>query len=91
MEDIPPIHLYYPQFASLHQGEDLQVRWKSKDSYVLNLEGWDEEGEGREVQKGGYIYTIFPSALCCWISALESLLGPHPEVLLEPHPLSWFG
>lgn len=56
MEDIPPIHLYYPQFASLHQGEDLQVRWKSKDSYVLNLEGWDGEGEGREIQKGGDIY-----------------------------------
>ena len=56
MEDNTLIHLYYPQFASLHQGEDLQVRWKSKDSYVLNLEGWDEEGEGREVQKGGDIY-----------------------------------
>ena len=56
MEDNPPIHLYYPQFASLHQGEDLQVRWKSKDSYDLNLEGWDGEGEGREVQKGGDIY-----------------------------------
>ena len=41
MEANLPIHLYYPQFASLHQGEDLQLRWKSKDSYVLNLQGWD--------------------------------------------------
>ena len=63
MEDTPPIHLYYPQFASLHQGEDLQLRWKSKDSYVLNLEGWDGEGDGREVQKGGDIYMYIPFML----------------------------
>ena len=63
MEDTPPIHLYYPQFASLHQGEDLQLRWKSKDSYVLNLEGWDGDGDGREVQKGGDIYMYIPFML----------------------------
>jgi len=65
MEDNPPVHLYYPQFASLNQGEDLQLRWKSKDSYVLNLEGWDGEGDQREVQKGGdiYIYTHTPFVL----------------------------
>ena len=63
MEDTPPIHLYYPQFASLHQGEDLQLRWKSKDSYVHNLEGWDGDGDGREVQKGGDIYMYIPFML----------------------------
>ena len=58
MEDNPPIHLYYPQFASLHQGEDLQVRWKSKDSYVLNLEGWDGEEKGGKFKREEiYIYT----------------------------------
>ena len=55
MEANPPIHLYYPQFASLHQGVDLQLKWKSKDSYVLNLQGWDGEGDGRQFQKGGDI------------------------------------
>ena len=31
---------------------------KLKQGLCVNLEGWDEEGDGREVQKGGgYIYT----------------------------------
>ena len=29
---------------------------KLKQGLCINLEGWDEEGEGREVQKGGDIY-----------------------------------
>ena len=73
MEDTPPIHLYYPQFASLHQGEDLQLRWKSKDSYVLNLEGWDGEGDGREVQKGGDICTPMADS-CCSLTENKKIL-----------------
>ena len=30
--------LHYPQFASVYQGEDFQLRWKSEDSLVLGLE-----------------------------------------------------
>ena len=28
---------------------------KLKEGLCINLEGWDEERDGREVQKGGYI------------------------------------
>ena len=28
---------------------------KLKQGLCINLEGWDGEGDGREVQKGGYI------------------------------------
>ena len=28
-----------------------------KQGLCINLEGWDVEGDGREVQKGGYMYT----------------------------------
>ena len=38
MEVDPLTQLHYPQFASLYQGEDFPLRWKSKDSYVLDLE-----------------------------------------------------
>lgn len=33
----PPIQLHYIQFAFLYQEEDFQLRWKSKDFYVLDL------------------------------------------------------
>ena len=29
---------------------------KLKQGFCINLEGWDGEGDGREVQKGGYTY-----------------------------------
>ena len=30
---------------------------KLKQGFCINLEGWDGEGDGREVQKGGvYVY-----------------------------------
>ena len=29
--------------------------WKLKQGLGINLEGWDGEGDGREVQKGGDI------------------------------------
>ena len=29
---------------------------KLKQGLFINLEGWDVEGDGMEVQKGGYIY-----------------------------------
>ena len=29
---------------------------KVKQRLCINLEGWDGEGEGREVQKGGHIH-----------------------------------
>ena len=30
---------------------------KLKQGLCINLEGWDREGDGREVQKGGDIFT----------------------------------
>ena len=30
---------------------------KLKQGLCINLEGWDGEGNGREVQKRGYLYT----------------------------------
>ena len=38
MEVALPTQLHYPQFAVLYQGEDFQLRWKSEDSLVLDLE-----------------------------------------------------
>ena len=32
---------------------------KLKQGLCINLERWDGEGDGREVQKGGDIYRIF--------------------------------
>lgn len=34
---------------------------------------------------------IFSLRFAAGPAPLESLLGPHPEVLLESHQLSWFG
>ena len=36
---------------------------KLKQGLCINLEGWDEEGDGKEVQKGGDIY--IPMADSC--------------------------
>ena len=36
---------------------------KLKQGLCINLEGWDEEGDGREVQKGGDI--CIPMAYSC--------------------------
>ena len=48
---------------------------KLKEGLCINLEGWDEERDGREVQKGGdicipmytymYTYIIIPMADSC--------------------------
>ena len=35
-----------------------------KQGLCINLEGWDGEGDGREVQEGGNIY--IPMADSCW-------------------------
>ena len=39
---------------------------KAQQGLCINLEGWDAEEDGREVQKGGdiYIYTDIPSDSC---------------------------
>ena len=37
---------------------------KLKQGLCINLEGWDGEGEGRKVQKGGDIW--IPMADSCW-------------------------
>ena len=37
---------------------------KFKHGLCINLEGWDGEGEGREVQKGGDMW--IPMADSCW-------------------------
>ena len=37
---------------------------KFKHGLCFNLEGWDGEGEGREVQKGGDMW--IPMADSCW-------------------------
>ena len=36
-----------------------------KQGLCINLEGWDEEGDGREFQKGGDIYIYIPMADSC--------------------------
>ena len=38
------------------QGEFAIWLMKLKQSLCINLEGWNGEGDGREVQKGGDIY-----------------------------------
>ena len=38
---------------------------KLKQGLCIILEGWDGEGDGREVQKGGDIY------ICLWLSDVE--------------------
>ena len=40
---------------------------KLKQGLCINQEGWDGEGDGREVQKGGdiYIYIYIPMADSC--------------------------
>ena len=37
---------------------------KLKQGLCVNLEGWDGEADGREVQKGGYV--CIPMADSCW-------------------------
>ena len=37
---------------------------ETKQELCINLEGWDREGYGREVQKGGHVCT--PVADSCW-------------------------
>jgi len=37
--------------------------WKLKQRLCINLEGWDEEGDGRELQRGGDI--CIPMADSC--------------------------
>ena len=39
------------------QGEFAVCLRKLKQGLCTNLEGWDGEGNGREVQKGGDMYT----------------------------------
>ena len=38
---------------------------KMKQGLCINTEGWDAEGDGREVQKGGDIYIYIPMADLC--------------------------
>ena len=38
---------------------------KLKQRLCVNLEGWDREGDGREVQKGEDIYIYIPMADSC--------------------------
>ena len=38
---------------------------KLKQGLCINLERWDEEGDGRGVQKGGDIYIYIPMANSC--------------------------
>ena len=44
------------------QGEFAVWLRKLKQGFCINLEGWDGEGNGREVQKGGDIH--IPMADC---------------------------
>lgn len=56
--DQPPIQLYYAQCASLYDGEGLQIRCKSKDPYVLNLELYVLEWFSKSFHQG---FSMFPS------------------------------
>ena len=35
--------------------EGLMLKLKLKQGLCISLEGWDGEGDGRDIQKGGYI------------------------------------
>ena len=39
-------------YITIHK---IDSQWKLKQGLCINLEGWDREGDGREVQKGGDI------------------------------------
>ena len=47
---------YYFSICKIHSQQEFAV-WlrKLKQGLCINLEGWDGEGNGREVQKGGHI------------------------------------
>ena len=47
----------YITICKIHSQPEIAV-WlrKVKQRLCINLEGWDGEGEGREVQKGGHIH-----------------------------------
>ena len=47
---------------------------KSKQGLSINLEGWDGEGNGREVQKGGYI--------CIPMADSHEVMGPDAIILV---------
>ena len=48
----------------LFQLPSRKLYWKPKEGLCINLEGWDGEGDGREVQKGGDI--CIPMDDSCW-------------------------
>ena len=43
---------------------------KLKQELCINLEGWDGEGDGRELQNGGYI--CIPMGDSCWFDKKRS-------------------
>ena len=53
---------------------------KLKQGLCINLEGWDAEGDGREVQKGGDI--CIPRACSCWVLTENSkiLQSNYPSI-----------
>ena len=53
---------------------------KLKQGLCINLEGWDEEGDGRDIQKGGDI--CIPMADSCWglTEDNKSLWSNYPSI-----------
>ena len=51
------IETYITTYKIDSQWEFAVWLWKLKHGLCINPEGWDGEGGGREVQKGGYMYT----------------------------------
>ena len=49
---------YFTKCKINSQGEFAVCLRKLKQGLCINLEGWDGEGDGREVQKGGDICTL---------------------------------
>jgi len=44
----------YINICKIDSQREFAIRlWKLKQGLCINLEGWDGEGDGREVQKGG--------------------------------------
>ena len=51
------IHVSLSILVSLGYMPRSGIARKLKQGICINLEGWDAEGDGREIQKGGDMYT----------------------------------
>ena len=56
---------YITKYKTYSQWEFAVWLKKLKQGLCINLEGWDGEGDEREVQEGGDICTSMADSCCC--------------------------